>query len=243
MRLIQWLAVILMTVLLTAQYAVADEEEVTEDANGNLPFGYVRSVDAINSGVHATGLSLSMAAEYALQHHYYDQAIKLCQLALQKLDDDADIHMAYADALEHKLRKQKEKDPLLYMAAVREWLIVARQEKGEDKGLTNSKGIGLPGVQHLMQDEERSMPAMAHVVGLVGFAPKANEPDMKFMRRVAKQVENVVKGKIVPGDSPAESNSAKKTTAQSGSDSSKNESLSHSKCNQQAAESRQDPPM
>jgi len=208
MRVIQLLAVLLVVVFLPSQRAFADDDEVTEDANGNLPPGYVRSVNAINSGVHPTVSSLELAAEYAVQHKYFDQAIKICQQAIAMNDDDADIHMAYADALEHKLRTQKAgaRDPNLFMATVREWLIVARNEKGDERGLTNSKGVGIPGMQHMYQDEERSMPAVHHIVRLVGYLPKAKETDQKYLLRVAKQCEYSLNGKVISSGSKSDSN-------------------------------------
>jgi len=197
MRFIQLLVLILLVVLVPAQRVLADDDEVSEDASGNLPTGYVRSGNALNSGGHTEADSLSLQAEYATQHGYYDQAINLCQQAIKKDDDDSDIHLAYADAMEHKLRRQKDKDPNLYMATVREWLIVLRNEKGDERGLTSKNGLALPGMQHLYADEERSIPALHHIVSLVGYPPKMTESDQKYMHKVAKQCENMVKGRVV----------------------------------------------
>jgi len=212
MRFFRLLVLIPAVVLALAPQCFGDDDDVTEDANGNLPSGYVRSGNAYNSGGHSEADSLSLQAEYETQHGYYDQAIKLCQRAIAKNDDDADIHMAYATALEHKLKQQKEKDPNLYIAAVREWLIVLRNEKGEERGLTSKSGLALPLVQHLNQDEERSIPALHHIIGLVGYAPKATETDDRFMRKVAKQCEGMVKGRIVSSNSNTDAASQSVTT-------------------------------
>lgn len=193
------LLILIVPLVLTcsAQLSLADDAQVTEDANGNLPSGYVRSGNALNSLGHAQSGSLSLQAEYATEQGQYDQAIKLCQQAIQKDDDDADIHLAYATALEHKLKKQKHKDPNLYVAAVREWLIVLRNEKGEERGITNAAGLSIPLQQHLFQDDERSIPARAHLISLVGYVPKAHETDQMYLKKVTKQIEASVKGTVL----------------------------------------------
>jgi tetratricopeptide (TPR) repeat protein len=200
MRIIKLLAFLLLTTfILSAPRVIADDDEVTEDANGNLPFGYVRSINAMNSGGSATGASLALAAEYCKNRGAFDQAIKYCQQALVKDNDDLDIHLIYAQSLQGKLRHQKApKDPDLYMATVYEFLLVARSERGEEKGLTNSKGLGLPGQQHRFMDEGRNIPAMAAIKQLVGYTPGPKETDMKFLKRVAKQCEYSAKGVIIP---------------------------------------------
>ncbi len=198
MRIFKHLVLVLPMVLtLSAQHAFAVDDDVTEDANGNLPTGYVRSGNAFNSMGHTEANSLSLQAEYATEQGQYDQAIKLCQKAIEKNDDDADIHFAYADALQHKLKHQKEKDPNLFIAAVREWLIVLRNEKGDERGITNAAGLAIPGVQHLYRDEDRSMVAHQRIVSLVGYVPKARETDSMFLKRVAKQCEASVKGTVL----------------------------------------------
>jgi hypothetical protein len=103
----------------------------------------------------------------------------------------------YAECLEKKLRKQKEKDSALFMAAVGEWLIVMRGERGDEKGLTNSSGLGIPGFTYLYRDEDRAIPARQHLMSLVGYLPKGWETDQKYMRKVAKQAEAIVNGRIL----------------------------------------------
>jgi hypothetical protein len=110
-----------------------------------------------------------------------------------------DVHLAYADALEHKLKGQKEKDPNLFIAAVREWLIVLRNEKGDERGITNGAGLAIPGLQHMYRDEERSVPALQHIVALVGYPPRMHETDHMFLKKVAKQCEASVKGTVMKG--------------------------------------------
>jgi tetratricopeptide (TPR) repeat protein len=200
MRIIKLLAFLLLTTfVLSVPRVIADDDEVTEDANGNLPFGYVRSINAMNSTGNGTADSLALAAEYCLKRGYFDQAIKLSQQALQKDSDDLDIHLIYAQSLQGKLHHQKApKDPELFMATVYEYLLVARSERGEDKGLTNSKGLGLPLQQKRYQDEGRSIPAMVAIKQLVGYTPGPKETDLKFLKRVAKQCEYSARGKIIP---------------------------------------------
>lgn len=198
MRTFKLLALVLPLVLtFSAQVCFADDEDVTEDGNGNLPTGYIRSGNALNSTGHSEAGSLSLQAEYATEQGQYDQAIKLCQKAIEKNDDDADIHLAYANALQHKLKHQKEKDPNLFIATVREWLIVLRNEKGEERGITNQAGLSVPGMQFLYKDEDRSLTARQRLISLVGYVPKARETDKMYLKKVAKQCEASVKGTIM----------------------------------------------
>jgi tetratricopeptide (TPR) repeat protein len=198
MRIFKLLVLVLPLVLtFCAQQSFATDDDVTEDEKGNLPAGYVRSGNAFNSMGHTEANSFSLQAEYATEQGQYDQAIKLCQKAIEKNDDDADVHLAYADALQHKLKRQKEKDPNLFIAAVREWLIVMRNEKGDERGITNAAGLSIPGVQHLYADEDRSKLAQQRIISLVGYVPKARETDQMFLKRVAKQCEGSVKGTVL----------------------------------------------
>jgi hypothetical protein len=193
-----------------------DGEDI--DPSKPLPFGVVRSEDAIRSP-HATGDMMLLQSEYALKNGHFDAAILYAQQALVEDPEDADIHIAYAQALETKLRHQlkEQKDLRLYMATVREWLLTARSERGEEKGLTNSKGIGLPKMNKLYQDPDRQGLALAHLVGLVGYPPKPFETDRKYLKRVETQAEKMVSAKIVAKKDDQKQTDGKSTAPNSSS--------------------------
>jgi hypothetical protein len=163
-----------------------------------LPFGYVRSMDALHGGGgEVQALQLMVQAEYENHNGHPEKAAFLCQKALQVDPNDIDVHKAYAESLEKVLKRQKEKDPVLFMTTVKEWLIVMRSEVGDEKGLSSPNGLSLPGMQHMYQDEERGIPAQQHLVHLVGYLPRPFETDRKYLIRVAKATQAIVNGRIM----------------------------------------------
>jgi hypothetical protein len=185
-------------IALTAALLIAGSAALAEKYHEEeLPFGYVRSFDAYNGASHPTASSLMISAEMENKYGHHDKAIMLCQQALAIDPMDADLHLCYAEALEKKLRKQQEKDPNLFMTAVREWLIIMRGEVGEEAGLSDGDGHHIPFATHLFQDEDRAMPAAVHLKALVGYLPKGMEPDSKYLHRVYMSTQAVVKGKIL----------------------------------------------
>jgi hypothetical protein len=213
MRIISLLTLLLLLSINTGASAAKVATDATETSNKfergevkqkvykeeRLPFGYVSSMDAMNSGGHPTADSLMLSAEMENRYGHHDKAIWICQKALEMDPNDIDIHKLYAESMEKKLRKQKgkDKDPMLFLASVREWLIVLRGERGEEMGLTNSKGLGIPGMAWMYRDEDRAIPAQEHLIQLVGYPPKATESDQKYLRRVAMATEKVLKGHIM----------------------------------------------
>ncbi len=161
----------------------------------------VVSIEALGNAVGGSG-AYARQAEYCLKHGYVDQAIKLCQLSLGK-KDDPDLHQIYATALEQKIRGQDEKDPALFAKCVAEWLIVLRQSGGEEN--LSFHGIGLPGAGKFWEDEDRSMPAKQHIQQLTGHLPKVWETNERFVKRVTKQFESSVSGKLLPSTGTADS--------------------------------------
>src|SRR5262249_19521172 len=142
---------------------MADTEEFAEGQP--LPPGYVRSIDALNSGF-ATADSLEIASEYAAAVKNLDQAIALARQALAKCDEDLDVHKALATALELKIAQQKEPDPKLFNECVKEWLIVMRNERGPDRGLTKKNGKGNARMTKLYEDEAYTIPAAIQLKAL-----------------------------------------------------------------------------
>lgn len=185
----------------------ADNQEPEEQNSTNYPAG-VTSIDAIMSG-KPNGRALASAAEYCVQSEQYDKAIKLSRLALDKNYDDNEIHQVYAEALEGKLKEQVDRDPTLFNQCIKEWLIVLRQETGDEKGLT-VHGIGIPIMGKFYEDDERVIPARQHLMKLTGSAPKFWETDNKYLKRITTSGANKVYGKVVPHDSQTDQSSEEK---------------------------------
>lgn len=140
--------------------------------------------------------SLAFLAEDKLHGGDVDEAIRLLKQSLSMDNDDADAHALYAEALERKLRKQDEKDPELFNKCVREWLLVLRNEVGEEKGL-NVKGVGVPGIGTFYRDEDHNILAKNHLVKLTGSGPRPWETNTKYLKRVLQKPNESVAGKVV----------------------------------------------
>lgn len=158
--------------------------------------GTAVSIDGLTDLNHASGAALGMAALYSDRNgDDPDKAIALCRKALEKDNDDIDVHMHYAQLLQDKFNKEGETDSKLYYECVKEWLIVLRNEAGDEKGLT-FHGIGLPASGQFYGDQSRVILAKKQLVSLTGILPKAWETDAKYLENVAKRAS--VKGKILP---------------------------------------------
>ena len=175
-----------------------DDSNGIERAKGGEYPGAITSIDAFQLG-EATGSSLATAAQYSLKVGNYEKAIKLAKLAIEKHYDDSDTHQIYAEALEKKYNKQVQKDPALFNKCVREWLIVLRQEVGDEKGMS-WHGMQLPLMEEFYKDEDRVMPARSHIMALTGVLPKWHETDERYMKKVSKPVETDVSGVVVAAD-------------------------------------------
>jgi hypothetical protein len=173
---------------------LADDDEYPPGTP--LPPGYVRSIDVMTSGF-TTANSLELASEYAAMMHNYDQALALAKMAVQMDDNDLDVHLAYAQALQAKVDGVKDPDPKLFNQCIKEWLIVMRSERGPEKGLTKKNGAGNKRINKLFEDEDHAILAAMHLKALVGRVPKDNESDSHFMKDVGKPVELEVTGKVL----------------------------------------------
>ncbi len=187
--------------------AQADSEEAEEQMSAKDPAS-VTSIDTITAGKH-NGRALATAAEYYLNNEQYDKAIKLSRMALDKNYDDNEIHQVYAEALEGKLKEQEERDPALFSQCIKEWLIILRQEVGDEKGMT-AHGIGIPILGKFYEDDERVIPARQHLIKLTGTTPKVWETDNRYLKRVTTPGAAKVYGKVVPSDSKTSDSSEEK---------------------------------
>jgi len=152
----------------------------------------ITSMEAVYKLGRPSANKFSMGADFAKRNGHYDESIRLAEEALKRQDNDLDLHEQYAEALEHKMQSMQEEDPVLFNQCVKEWLIVLRNEAGDERGLS-FHGISIMG--HLYADEDHSIEARAHLVGLTGRAPKPWETDARYLQRVLRR--ETVRGKIV----------------------------------------------
>jgi len=159
---------------------------LTETGNQDEPPKVV-SINGYVDMKQATPDNLSFAASYVERNgDNIDEAISLCRKSLLKNDDDIDVHLQYARLLENKYRQHGEPDPTLFMECVKEWLKILRCEVGDEKGMT-FHGVGFPLTGSLFKDDDRTILAKNHLIGLTGLGPKGWETDAKYLARVMKQ--------------------------------------------------------
>jgi tetratricopeptide (TPR) repeat protein len=171
-----------------------DAQEVTTEPGEEREARPVGNRDIISA--HSTPQSLAFLGENCLREGNIDQAINLLKESLSMDNDNADAHVWYAEALEKKLRKQDEKDPELFNKCVREWLLVMRNEVGEEKGL-GLGGITPPAIGTFYRDEDHNILAKSHLIKLTGTAPRGWERNNDFLRRVLKKPQTEVTAKVV----------------------------------------------
>ncbi|MBS1998053.1 MAG: hypothetical protein JSS86_17140 [Cyanobacteria bacterium SZAS LIN-2] len=165
------------------------------------PGAHVHEYDDIVSPDMETARSVANRARVSLKNGNVSRALALAQRAMKMDDDDMDIHLIYAQALEAKVERQTERDPYLYKKCLSEWIKVYRNEVGMEKGMT-FKGLNLMG--NMYNDDEFGNLAKKHLIKLTGYAPKLWETDNHFITRVTKEVETSVSGKIKTGASADE---------------------------------------
>lgn len=140
---------------------------------------------------------LLFQGEIAIRNQDWDRAIFYLRQSLDGDDDDIDTHKFLAISLEHKLKKQPEKDPAMFAECIKEWLIVFHNERGPEKGLSLKNGITPgPGTSKWEDDLGAGM-ARQHLMKLTGFVPKRNETDKRFIARITQPTEEKVTGKLV----------------------------------------------
>lgn len=169
------------------------DEELGRTAGEHKPLTSIQAWSELPKG---NASSMMMSAEYSTRMGYTEQAIKQSRRALQRDPDDIDLHQQLAEALESKIKTQDERDPYLYNECVKEWLMVLRNEVGDEAGLT-WHGIGIPKMQTLYQDSARGGVAKVHLLELTGSMPKAWETNAKYLKRIAKDADAHVNGKIL----------------------------------------------
>lgn len=140
-----------------------------------------------------TASALLLQAKQFMRHHNYNKALKLLRRAIKLNDDDMDIRVLYAEALDEKLSHQAEKEPEIFNECIKSWLMVARQEVGLEKGMT-FKGIGFMSGQYA--DEDWAGKAKKRLRVLTGYSPKPWETNDRYLKKVLRPAETSVSAVI-----------------------------------------------
>jgi hypothetical protein len=174
---------------------LADDDTNDKPASENESSSINTSL--LGSRMTASATALQFEGERALEVGNLERALTLLKRSMEIDDDDCNTRLIYAKTLEAKLRTQQERDPELFKECVKEWLIVMRDEVGDQKG------VGIHGVSFLnsyYDDEDREMLAKKHLIKLAGSAPRAWETDAHYLAKVLRPSAALVKGKVVDKD-------------------------------------------
>jgi hypothetical protein len=152
----------------------------------------VESINGYTSLSNSSAGTMGFASDYSVNNNQLEQAVLLSRRAVNTDPDDIEAHQSYAEALENKLRALKETDHELASECITQWLIVLRNEVGEEKGL-GFHGISVMG--HLYDDDTRSITARQRLVSIAGRAPKPWETDARYLKSVLHQTS--VNGKVL----------------------------------------------
>jgi hypothetical protein len=134
----------------------------------------------------------STVSNYALRNAQIDQAIATARKSLRRDPDNIQAHECYAEALDRKIQTLKDGDAELMRECISEWLIVYRNEVGEEKGL-GFHGISPMG--HLYEDDEYAIHAKQRLIAVAGRAPHPWETNARYLKSVLRQAS--VSGKLI----------------------------------------------
>jgi hypothetical protein len=123
--------------------------------------GVARSDQILELGTSdASGLQL--VGENAMRMGNEEAGLTALQRSVEISPNDMDARTAYANALEHKLTNQKDKDPALYNFVIKQWFFIYK----------NTEFI------------DQTLEAKSHLLHLSGSAPKPLEKTDKYLARV-----------------------------------------------------------
>ena len=200
-----WFILLSTLVVISGGSFAAIAEEYTDEELGVTSGEHkgLTSIQAWSELPKGNANSMGLSAEYSSRMGYLDQAIKQSRRALQRDPEDLDLHLTYAEALENKIKTQDERDPYLYNECVKEWLTVLRNEVGDEAGMT-WHGLSIPAMQTLYRDSAHGGLAKQHLIDLTGSLPKSWETNARYLKRIAKDADSKVAGKIIPKNKSAE---------------------------------------
>ncbi|HEY9789618.1 MAG TPA: hypothetical protein V6D22_04410 [Candidatus Obscuribacterales bacterium] len=146
-----------------AVFAQDDTPDWIKDTSGvgHSKNGTVRSDQILELG-NTNPSALQLEGENSLRMGNLDTALTALQKSVEMAPLDMDKRTLYAEALQEKLQKQKEKDPTLYNFTVKQWYFIYKKAEFIDQTLE----------------------AKSHLLHLTGSAPKNFESAQKYLARV-----------------------------------------------------------
>jgi len=151
--------------------AIAYEDYVVDTSNiGRDSHGVVTSDQFLELGVPSAN-ALRIEGEQSLKMGKIDRAIMVLQRSVELSPRDMDGRILYAEALEKKLMRQKDRDPKLFNFITKQWLFIAKSAEFADQGQQ--------GYNHLYK--------------LTGTVPKRWEKEKKYLERVLIPEDGSVK--------------------------------------------------
>jgi hypothetical protein len=192
----------------TNVFAMKDDIDVPlrksgDNMKGDAP--RLQEYDEIVSPDMESASSLANRARVALKNGNVSRGLSLATRAMKMDDDDIDIHLIYAQAMQAKIERQTDRDPDLFKKCVHEWMLVYRNEVGMEKGMT-FKGINILG--DMYNDDEHGFIAKKQIKKLTGYVPKPWETDNHFINRVTRESETAVSAKIKKASDDGEKSSS-----------------------------------
>lgn len=151
--------------------ALSKSEDYIMDTSGvGKTTGTISSDQFLELGVSSPN-ALRLEGEQSLRMGNLDRAITVLQRSVEMAPLDMDGRILYAEALEKKLIKQKEKDPSLYNFLAKQWLFVYKKSEFPDQ----------------------AMQGLQHLISLTGTQPKRREKPEKFLARILLPEDGSVK--------------------------------------------------
>jgi hypothetical protein len=115
--------------------------------------------------------ALRLEGEQSMRNGNYDKAISLLKKSVELSPSDMDGRLLCAEAMEKKLLKQQDKDPVLFNALVKQWYVVAKKANFLDQ----------------------QMQGRSHLTMLTGSAPGRFETEKRFLAHVLIPEDGSVK--------------------------------------------------
>jgi hypothetical protein len=128
-------AVSCLLVAMTTTNASARSDEFMNNAGQTGHDSALVSSDQMLDLGTSTSASLRLEGEQSMRFNNIERAIMVLQKAVEMAPSDMDGHILYAQALEKKLTKQKDRDPVLYNFVVKQWLYVAKKADFLDQSM------------------------------------------------------------------------------------------------------------
>ena len=162
--------ILAVTGCLGLAYAKKPSYIVDTSSIGQSNNGVISSDQFLELG-NPTSNALRMEGERSLKYGSVDKAIMVLQKSVEMSPDDIETRILYAQALEKKFLKEKEKSPKLYNFLIKQWLFVAKKSEFEDQTELGYK----------------------HLAHLTGSLPKRSESTAKYLKRVLIPEDGSVK--------------------------------------------------